>query len=74
MTFLIVDTTPIPAPFPAYDAYEGDTQTLIVRLIEDGHDVEQVLYYERVFGPKRPDVIEALEEAVEVKKEMVVTA
>lgn len=74
LSFLIVDTTPIPAPFPTYDAYEGDTQALIVKLIEDGHDVEQVLYYERVFGGKRPAVIEALEEAVEVKQEMVVSA
>lgn len=74
MSFLIVETTPIAAPFPAYDSYEGDTQALVVKLIEDGYDVEQVLYYERIFGQKRPEIIAALEEAVEVKQEMVVSA
>jgi len=36
--------------------------------------VEDVLRYESVFGQKRPEIIEALEMAVEAKKETVVTA
>jgi len=73
-SFLIVDSTPMVAPFPNYDTYEGDATALMVKLIEDGHDVEDVLRYESVFGQKRPEIIEALEMAVEAKKETVVTA
>ena len=71
-TFLLVTSTPIAPPYPAFDTDSRDPQELIVKLIEDGHDVELVLHYERVFGAKRPEVIEMLEQAVEVKKEMVI--
>jgi hypothetical protein len=47
---------------------------LIVRLIEDGHDLPLVLHYERTFGPKRPEIIAALEETIELQKESVVSA
>jgi hypothetical protein len=62
---LVIETTPIPAPFPAYDTYAGDPADLVIKLAEDGHDLERVLHYERTFGPKRPEVIEALELGVE---------
>jgi hypothetical protein len=73
-SFLIVTSTPMVAPFPNYATFDGDATALVVKLIEDGHDVEDVLRYETVFGPKRPEVIEALEQAVEVKREQVVHA
>lgn len=73
-TFLLVTATPMAAPFPNYDLYEGDAQALVVRLIEDGYDVEDVLRYEVVFGRNRPDIVAKLEAAVEVKKELTVTA
>jgi len=71
---LLVADTPISAPFPNYDAWDGDATALIVKLIEDGFDLEVVLAYESIFGPKREDVIEALEQGIEIGKEEIVTA
>lgn len=71
---LQVASTPLEAPFPNYDRYEGDPTALIVKLIEDGHDVEYVLGYEQTFGPRRPELIEKLQEAVEVRQQMELTA
>jgi hypothetical protein len=72
---LMVSDTPIAAPFPAWDTWEGpDTELLMVRLIEDGHDLPLVLHYERTFGPKRPEIIEALEQTIEAQQENVVSA
>jgi hypothetical protein len=72
---LLVMDTPISAPFPAYDTWDGpDVERLMVKLIEDGHDLPLVLHYERTFGAKRPHIIEALEETIELQKESVVSA
>jgi hypothetical protein len=72
---LMVMDTPVSKPFPAYDEWDGpDTEQLMVKLIEDGHDLPLVLYYERTFGPQRPKIIEALEETIEAQKESVVSA
>jgi hypothetical protein len=73
-TFLIVTTSPIGKPFPAYDEYEGDPKLLADLLDSLGCDLEEALYYEKVFGPKRPEIIEALELALEEKRELEVTA
>jgi hypothetical protein len=69
---MVVATTPIPAPYPAYDNYAGDAQELVLKLTEDGHDLGEVLLYEQNFGPRRPDVIEALQVANEALKELTV--
>ena len=71
---LLVTDTPVGAPFPNYDFYEGDPTALVVKLIEDGHDLEVVLHYEIVFGLKRPEIIAALEEGVRIGKEQTITA
>jgi hypothetical protein len=71
---LLVADTPVSAPFPNYDFYEGDPTALVVKLIEDGHDLEVVLNYESRFGLKRPEIIEALEEGVRIGKEQTVIA
>jgi hypothetical protein len=71
---LLVADTPITKPFPNYDAFDGDPTELVVKLIEDGHDLEQVLHYERAFGLQRTPIIEALENAIEIEKEQVITA
>lgn len=73
-SFLIVTDTPIAPPFPRYDTYDGTATQLVVKLIEDGYDLELTLHYERVFGQKREEVIEALEEAIEMSKEHIVSA
>jgi hypothetical protein len=72
---LLVMDTPIAPPFPAYDEWDGpDVERLIVKLIEDGHDLPLVLHYERTFGKRRPQIIEALEEEIEKQKESIVAA
>jgi hypothetical protein len=62
---MLVATTPITAPFPAYDEFDGDPEQLVVKLMEDGHDLERVLVYERNFGKNREDIIEKLNEGIE---------
>ena len=70
-----VTDSPITAPFPRYDEWDGpDTEMLMVKLIEDGHDLPLVLHYERTFGKRRPKIIAALEETIELQKESVVHA
>jgi hypothetical protein len=71
---MVVEVTPIPAPFPAYDTYAGDPAELVLKLAEDGHDLATVLHYERTFGPKRPEIIAALEDGVETWAAVSVTA
>jgi hypothetical protein len=71
---MVVEVTPIPAPFPAYDTYAGDPADLVLKLAEDGHDLATVLHYERTFGLKRPEIIAALEQGVEMWAAVSVTA
>ena len=69
-----IEGTPVPAPYPNYDDYAGDAQELVLKLTEDGHDLAQVLLYEQNFGPRRPDVIEALQIASEALQDLTVHA
>ena len=71
--FFIVETTPIPAPFPAYDAWEGTPSSLVEKLTEDGHNLDDVLSYERLFGLNRTPIVKALEKATQ-SEEVVVPA
>lgn len=72
--FFIVTDTPVPKPFPRYDEWTGPAMELVERLYSDGYDLEQVLLYETRFGPNRPDIVEALTDAVESLKDEVVPA
>jgi hypothetical protein len=69
--FIIVESTPIPRPWPNYDRIK-DPKKIALKVQEDGFEVQSVIDYERLFGQNRADVIEALE-ALEVD-EVVVTA
>ena len=72
---ILVMDTPIAAPFPAYDTWDGPSMDMLTaKLIEDGHDLELVLHYERTFGKRRQKIIEALEREIEHQKESVVSA
>ena len=62
--FFIVEDTPIQAPFKTYDTSEKPAFQLVADLVEMGYDLREVLSYERIWGPKRPAVIEALEETI----------
>ena len=55
-SILVIESTPIAAPFPAYDSYDGDIDQLVITLVEQGHDLERVLTYERNFGQRTPRV------------------
>jgi len=52
--------TLVPAPWPRYDDFKGTVGALMKRLEEDGHDLEQVLEYERA-TQNRPALIAALQ-------------
>lgn len=72
---LMITASPIAAPFPRYDEWDGDDpEQLVVKLIEDGHDLNLVLHYERSFGRNRAYIIETLERAIEMQQEHVVNA
>jgi len=66
-SFIVVDTTPIPKPWPLYDEFEGTGEQVVYVLTEQGFNLRDALDYERLFGPRRPDVIEALEQALGVE-------
>jgi len=71
---LYIASTPLAAPFPNYDTYEGDYEALVVKLIEDGHDLERVLEYEKIFGRKREELILMLEEGLRARDAVTVRA
>jgi hypothetical protein len=68
----LIEGTPVPRPFPNYDEWVGDPQELVLRLTEDGHDLAQVLLYEQNFGPRRAELIEALQIGAEALQELTV--
>jgi len=65
--FIVMSTTPIPKPWPLYDEFEGEATQLVYVLEAQGHSLQEALDYERLFGPKRPEVIAALEDALGVE-------
>jgi hypothetical protein len=54
----------IAPPWPRYDDFRGTPNALIRRLVEDGHELEKVLTYEREHQ-NRPKIVEELEKAIE---------
>ena len=72
--FFIVEATPIAAPFATYDTIDKPAFELVGDLVEMGFDLREVLSYERVFGPKRDAVIEALEETIKDQQVETVSA
>ena len=59
---LVVRST-VPAPWPRYDEFRGTPQALVRRLVEDGHDLDAVLTYEREHQ-NRPKTIEEISKAI----------
>lgn len=57
---LILPRSAFAPPWPRYDDFIGTSDRLIARLIEDGHNLAEVLAYERS-ALDRPEVVEALE-------------
>jgi hypothetical protein len=62
--FFIAEKTPIPAPFPAWDTSSLKPKALVQTLVDIGYPLNEARAYEISFGPQRPAVIEALEDAM----------
>lgn len=56
--------TTVPAPWPAYDSFQGTVRQLLKKLDEDGHDPHDVLTYERA-SLNRQAVIDALQSSID---------
>jgi hypothetical protein len=56
---LVVPSTLVAPPWPRYGV-RGDVETLVRRLIDDGHDLSEVLAYERG-NQDRDEIVDALE-------------
>jgi hypothetical protein len=57
---IVLPITVYAPPWPRYDEFEGGTDELIARLVEDGYDLEDVLAYERS-SQDRGEIVQALE-------------
>ena len=60
---LVIPATLVPAPWPRYDEYTGSTKALVRKLVDEGHNLDEVLEYERA-TQRRDDLILALEELI----------
>jgi hypothetical protein len=57
---IAIPRTFVPPPWPRYDDYSGSVGDLMARLVEDGHDLDAVLTYERA-TQNRPIIVASLE-------------
>lgn len=57
---IAIPRTFIPPPWPRYDDFAGSVGELMSRLVDDGHDLEAVLTYERA-SQNRPAIVASLE-------------
>lgn len=72
--FFISTQTPISAPYPKWDTSEKPAFQLVADLVEMEFDLQSALDYERLFGPNREDVIEALEETIKTQAQETILA
>jgi hypothetical protein len=61
---LLLPSTHIPPPWPTYDDWAGTPEELVVRLGEQGFDLETTLEYE-LASKNRPEVVKELETALD---------
>jgi hypothetical protein len=62
--FFIATEKPLDAPYPLWDASEQPAFQMVAGLVQMGFDLQDALSYERIFGPRREEVIEALEAVI----------
>ena len=60
---IVLPLTSVAPPWPRYDDFDGTTEALLAKLIEDGHDLTLTLAYERE-SQNRPEVIVTLAELI----------
>jgi len=58
-----VPSTFLDPPWPKYDLFKGTPSALVRKLVDEGHDLSEVLTYERSNQNREP-VIEAIERAL----------
>lgn len=56
-------------PWPRYDDYGGTLNALVRKLVDEGHDLEQVIDYERAHQD-RPKLVSALEALLESPEQL----
>lgn len=61
--FIAIAPPVITAPWPNYDSFPGSVDDLVEVLLEQGHNVNQALAYERQ-NAQRPEVLDSLERLV----------
>ena len=66
--FIYVPDLELVPPWPRYDGYRGSVANLVKKLVDEGHDLQATLAYERDMQ-NRPEVIEAIEAALAVPEE-----
>lgn len=72
--FFISEETPIKAPYPAWDNETTPAFEMVANLVRMESDLQLALDYEKIFGPKREGLIEALEETLKAESPEMVSA
>jgi hypothetical protein len=60
----VVPKSFIAPPWPRYDDFNGTSDELLARLVEDGHALDSVLAYE-IDNQNRPEIVTALQELID---------
>jgi hypothetical protein len=74
--FIRVEEIALQPPWPTYDEFDGKPEALVVMVGDLGFDPEVVLHYEESkWGQQRPEVMQALQTAIEARDtgEIIVT-
>jgi len=61
---MVVPRVFIPPPWPRYEEFTGSPKELVHKLVEDGHDLDATLTYEKA-SQNRPAVLAAITMAIE---------
>jgi len=61
--YKVVPVTMIAPPWPKYDEFRGSVPALMRKLVEEGHDLDDVLAYEKAVQG-REKIVQALEELI----------
>jgi len=61
--YIYVPKPEVPAPWPTYDKFKGKPEALVEKLLLDGHDLHEVLSYEKD-NQNREEITFAIEQAI----------
>ncbi len=66
--FFLVAEIPAQAPWPRYDEFPGEAETLVEIIVQQGHNLEAALRYEQQ-NANRADVVQLLQERAGERRE-----